>query len=191
MTYKKPQSPIMNGADGIYPLTTADQVIKSDGSRLEQNGKIVADNSTTANNANMLANKAPESYVLHNDVLSLEEIEASTNLTGKVASAESAKNINTVVSTIGAISLGYINSGSYVKFRANGIFFILFGPNTTTTCMDSYGDDGIRYVRSLTTSTDEYYTLTKETDGSFTLVNNVPWAVSYILFGVNCAHILE
>ena len=42
---KKPQSPIMSGTDGIYPLTTADQIIKADGSRLEQNGKIVADDS--------------------------------------------------------------------------------------------------------------------------------------------------
>lgn len=42
---EKPQSPIMSGTDGIYPLTTADQVIKADGSRLEQNGKIVADDS--------------------------------------------------------------------------------------------------------------------------------------------------
>ena len=96
MTYKKPQSPIMNGTDGIYPLTTADQIIKADGSRLEQGGKIIADNSTTAdnaNNANMLANKAPEAYVLHNDALSLEEIEASTNLDNKVASAEAAKGL--------------------------------------------------------------------------------------------------
>ena len=45
MTYKKPQSPIMSGTDGIYPLTTADQVIKADGSRLEQGGKITADDS--------------------------------------------------------------------------------------------------------------------------------------------------
>lgn len=42
---EKPQSPIMSGTDSIYPLTTADQVIKADGSRLEQNGKIVADDS--------------------------------------------------------------------------------------------------------------------------------------------------
>lgn len=108
MTYKKPQSPIMNGTDGIYPLTTADQIIKADGSRLEQGGKIIADNSTTAdnaNNANMLANKAPEAYVLHNDALSLEEIEASTNLDNKVASAEAAK--------------GLVDRLGYIKYVAN------------------------------------------------------------------------
>ena len=130
--------------------------------------------------------------VAYTDVLTLEEIEASTDLTAKVASAESAKDINKVVSTMGAISLGFIPSEHSVKFKAEEIFFILFGPNTTTACMDSYGSAGNRFTRSLTTSTDEYYTLTKsETDGSFTLINHVPWAVSYILLGSNCKLILE
>lgn len=129
--------------------------------------------------------------VAYTDVLTLEEIEASTDLTAKVASAESAKDINKVVSTMGAISLGFVPSGHSTKFKAEEIFFILFGPNTTTVCMDSYGSAGNRFVRSLTTSTDEYYTLTKsETDGTYTLVNNVPWAVSYILLGSNCKLIL-
>lgn len=39
-TYYKPQSPIQSGEDFIYPITTADQVILSDGSRLEKNGQI-------------------------------------------------------------------------------------------------------------------------------------------------------
>lgn len=132
--------------------------------------------------------------VAYSDALTLEEIEASTDLTGKVASADSAKDINTVVSTMGAISLGFILSGQFAKFRVDEIFFILFGPNSTTVCMDSYGTTASgfnRFVRSLTTSTDEYYTLTKETDGSFTLVNNVPWAVSYIVLGANCKLILK
>lgn len=33
MAYLKPQSPITNGEDHIYPLTTYDQVIMPDGSR--------------------------------------------------------------------------------------------------------------------------------------------------------------
>ena len=45
VTYYKPQSPIQSGEDFIYPITTADQIMKSDNSRLEQNGEIVADNS--------------------------------------------------------------------------------------------------------------------------------------------------
>ncbi len=128
------------------------------------------------------------------DALTLEEIEASTDLTGKVASAESAKDINTVVSTMGAISLGFIPTNQSSKFKVDEIFFVLFAPNSTTSCMDSYGTtaDGFnRFVRSLTTSTDEYYTLAKGTDGIFTLVNNVPWAVSYIVLGTNCKLILE
>lgn len=59
----KPQSPIMSGTDGIYPLTTADQVIKADGSRLEQNGKIISDSAATADNSGKLAGKAPEYYI--------------------------------------------------------------------------------------------------------------------------------
>ena len=43
MAYLKPQSPIKNGDDHVYPLTMADQVILADGSRLEQAGVIVAD----------------------------------------------------------------------------------------------------------------------------------------------------
>lgn len=42
MAYLKPQSPIKNGDDHVYPLTMADQVILADGSRLEQAGVIVA-----------------------------------------------------------------------------------------------------------------------------------------------------
>ena len=40
MAYKKPQDPLINNGFGIYPLTTADQVILSDGSRLEKNGSV-------------------------------------------------------------------------------------------------------------------------------------------------------
>ena len=40
MAYKEPQDPLTNNGFGIYPLTTADQVILSDGSRLEKNGQI-------------------------------------------------------------------------------------------------------------------------------------------------------
>ena len=40
MAYLKPQSPIKNGDDYIYPLTTIDQVIMSDGSRLGGNGQL-------------------------------------------------------------------------------------------------------------------------------------------------------
>ena len=42
MAYKKPQYPLKNGEDYIYPVTTGDQVILSDGSRLEKNGVVEA-----------------------------------------------------------------------------------------------------------------------------------------------------
>lgn len=43
MDYKKPQSTLVQGGVGLYPLTTADQVILADGSRLEKDGKINSD----------------------------------------------------------------------------------------------------------------------------------------------------
>ena len=51
MDYKKPQSTLVQGNTGIYPLTTADQVILTDGSRLEKDGKISAD--SAANSAKL------------------------------------------------------------------------------------------------------------------------------------------
>lgn len=52
--YLKPQKPILNGKDYIYPLTAADQVIRSDGSKLEIGGAISAD---------LLDGKSSSSYV--------------------------------------------------------------------------------------------------------------------------------
>ena len=43
MDYKKPQDTLVHGGIGLYKMTTADQVILSDGSRLEKAGKIDAD----------------------------------------------------------------------------------------------------------------------------------------------------
>ena len=42
MAYIKPNYPLKNGDNYVYPPTTADQVLLSDGSRLEQNGIVVA-----------------------------------------------------------------------------------------------------------------------------------------------------
>lgn len=42
MAYLKPQYPLKNGENYIYPPTTGDQVILSDGSRLEKDGVVVA-----------------------------------------------------------------------------------------------------------------------------------------------------
>ena len=43
MDYKKPQDTLVHGGIGLYPLTTADQIILADGGRLEKAGKINAD----------------------------------------------------------------------------------------------------------------------------------------------------
>ena len=43
MAYLKPQYPLKNGNNYLYPQTTADQILLSDGTRLEKNGKVVAD----------------------------------------------------------------------------------------------------------------------------------------------------
>lgn len=42
----KTQSPLTLGEKGVYPLTTADQVILADGTRLMKNGAIAADNAS-------------------------------------------------------------------------------------------------------------------------------------------------
>ena len=61
MAYKKPQDPLTNNGFGIYPLTTADQVILSDGSRLEKNGLI------TSSDSDKLGGIAASSYALKTD----------------------------------------------------------------------------------------------------------------------------
>lgn len=58
-SFFKPQKPINSGQDYIYPLTTADQVIKSDGNRLEDEGGI---------NADTLGGKVPSDYASAEDV---------------------------------------------------------------------------------------------------------------------------
>lgn len=66
MAYYKPQSPIKNGEDYIYPLTTHDQIIMADGSRW--NGKMsedffVANNITTTEEGYVL--DARQGYALN------------------------------------------------------------------------------------------------------------------------------
>ena len=75
--YYKPQSPIQSGEDFIYPITTADQIMKSDNSRrLEQAGLIVADNSTK------LGGKAPEYYIQPRNLLDNSDFTNPVNQRG-------------------------------------------------------------------------------------------------------------
>ena len=100
-TYYKPQSPIQSGEDFIYPITTADQIMKSDKSRrLEQAGLIVADNSTslggvaaedyalktdTAPNSAKLGGKAPEYYLQPRNLLDNSDFRNPVNQRGKTS----------------------------------------------------------------------------------------------------------
>ena len=97
-TYYKPQSPIQSGEDFIYPITTADQIMKSDKTRrLEQAGLIVADNSTslggvaakdyalktdTAPDSAKLGGKAPEYYTNPRNLLDNSDFRNPVNQRG-------------------------------------------------------------------------------------------------------------
>lgn len=80
MDYKKPQSTIVYGGAGIYPLTTADQVILADGSRLEKNGKIGAD---SAADSAKLGGKAPEYYIQSRNLLDNSDFRNPVNQRGQ------------------------------------------------------------------------------------------------------------
>ena len=79
MDYKKPQSTIVHGGAGIYPLTTADQVILADGSRLEKDGKISAD---SAADSAKLGGKAPEYYLTPRNLLDNSDFRNPVNQRG-------------------------------------------------------------------------------------------------------------
>lgn len=79
MDYKKPQSTIVHGGAGIYPLTTADQVILADGSRLEKDGKINVD---SAANASKLGGKAPKYYIQPRNLLDNSDFTNPVNQRG-------------------------------------------------------------------------------------------------------------
>ena len=80
MDYKKPQSTLVQGGAGIYPLTTADQVILADGSRLEKDGRISAD---SAANSAKLGGKAPEYYLQPRNLLDNSDFRNPVNQRGK------------------------------------------------------------------------------------------------------------
>ena len=82
MDYKKPQSTIMQGNVGIYPLTTADQVILADGSRLEKDGKISAD---SASDSSKLGGKAPKYYIQPRNLLDNSDFRNPVNQRGQTS----------------------------------------------------------------------------------------------------------
>ena len=82
MEYKKPQATIIQGNVGIYPLTTADQVILADGTRLEKDGKINVDVANSADSAK-LGGKAPEYYIQPRNLLDNSDFRNPVNQRGK------------------------------------------------------------------------------------------------------------
>lgn len=84
-------------ADHVHKMPTAAQVGAATAESVSQLkndiGEKLGKNDTAAD-SNKLGGKAPEEYVLDDDALTLEEIEASTDLTGKVASAEAAAKLS-------------------------------------------------------------------------------------------------
>ena len=79
MDYKKPQSTLVQGGVGLYPLTTADQVILADGSRLEKDGRISAD---SAADSAKLGGKAPEYYLQPRNLLDNSDFRNPVNQRG-------------------------------------------------------------------------------------------------------------
>lgn len=82
MDYKKPQSTLVQGGVGIYPLTTADQVILADGSRLEKDGRISADSAANSADSAKLGGKAPEYYLQPRNLLDNSDFRNPVNQRG-------------------------------------------------------------------------------------------------------------
>lgn len=91
MATVKTQTPLMLGENYIYPLTTADQVILADGTRLMKNGTITADeannaayasNAAHADNAAMLGGKAPQYYIQPRNLLDNSDFTNPVNQRG-------------------------------------------------------------------------------------------------------------
>ena len=112
MEYKKPQATIIQGNVGIYPLTTADQVILADGTRLEKDGKINVDVANSANSAK-LGGKAPEYYLQPRNLLDNSDFRNPVNQRGQTDYTNNGYTIDRweiYSGAIGVTSLGYITT---------------------------------------------------------------------------------
>ena len=93
MEYKKPQATIIQGSVGIYPLTTADQVILADGTRLEKDGKINVDVANSADSAK-LGGKAPEYYLQPRNLLDNSDFTNPVNQRGATSYTDATYGID-------------------------------------------------------------------------------------------------
>lgn len=105
MAYYKPQSPIKNGEDYIYPLTTVDQVMLDDGSRLNakyvtvnlDNAEDGGDVNTALVNADSLGGKPASDYALKADaVFSVNGIDPDENGNIELGDIGSVKTIDNI-----------------------------------------------------------------------------------------------
>lgn len=110
MEYKKPQSTIIQGNVGIYPLTTADQVILADGTRLEKDGKINVDVANSANSAK-LGGKAPEYYLQPRNLLDNSDFKNPVNQRGKTNYTGGGYTIDRWVLGVSAVVVNVLDDG--------------------------------------------------------------------------------
>lgn len=160
MDYKKPQSTLVQGGAGIYPLTTADQVILADGSRLEKDGKISAD---FAADSAKLGGKAPEYYIQPRNLLDNSDFTNPVNQRGQTSYTGYAYKIDRWFSSFSTCKLdirdGYIEisgdglavqrtkakNGTYSAFAENTDGNIVELPTDYTAeigCVQTYLPDG-------------------------------------------------
>lgn len=83
----------------------------------------------------------------------------------------------------GALNLGYVGNSNTVKFRTNGgIFFVLGATSDSTALFNMYLTDG-NFGKSLFNLDTTSITIKKIGNNTFSLTNNVAWAVVYIIIG--------
>ena len=128
MEYKKPQATIIQGNVGIYPLTTADQVILADGTRLEKDGKINVDVANSADSAK-LGGKAPEYYLQPRNLLDNSDFRNPVNQRGQTSYSGYGYTIDRWIMSDGSMTVndGYITVTTDAiqrlpKHKANTIY---------------------------------------------------------------------
>ena len=151
MDYKKPQSTLVQGNTGIYPLTTADQVILADGSRLEKDGRISAD---SAANSAKLGGKAPEYYIQPRNLLDNSDFRNPVNQRGKTSYTGSGY----------IIDRWYIDAGSCTIENENGVI------------VSSLDDTNMTFMQHLENiDAEKVYTFAiKDSDGNVYLIQSTP-----------------
>ena len=113
MSYLKPQYPLSNANGSFYPLTTADQVLLSDGTRLEKGGRVVADVSA---NSEMLDGKDAKYYIQPRNLLDNSWWKVQKEIVNQRGQTEYTSNGYTIDrweiydGAVGVTSLGYITT---------------------------------------------------------------------------------